>query len=94
MLEREGTRVLFDQDGEIIAILYRMEGTHILKRKEVNAVSVVDLEFDEFNPETHEITHYDYEAGGVQFRELARQETAEQQRIRELEQQLDALRNE
>lgn len=94
MLEREGTRVLFDQDGEIIAILYRMEGTHVLKRKEITAVNVIDLEYDEFNPETHEITHYDYEQGGVQYRELERYESAEQQRIRELEQQLDALRNE
>lgn len=82
-----GHRILYDQDGDIIYILWEVEG-HVNPRKELTSINYIDLEFGQLDISKYIIKGVNLETLEPILEELPSVETEEQRRIRELE---DAL---
>lgn len=84
---RIGDRILYDQDGQVLARMGEMQGD-VLPRKEIINIHFIDLEYGEINSQTHRIVQIDIDTKKPILEEIPQILTPEQQRIRELE---DAL---
>ncbi|MFI2856773.1 hypothetical protein ACH6EH_06500 [Paenibacillus sp. JSM ZJ436] len=82
-----GNRIIFDQDGEIIFQSGEMQGD-VLPRKEVSHLDYVDLDYGAVNFQTHRISGIDVATKQPILEQLEVQLSPEQQRIKELEDQL------
>ncbi len=81
-----GRRIIFDQDGEIIAIYGEMEGD-VIPRKAITKIDYIDIPFKSV-PDNCYIEKIDTVNNIPIVKELKRELTEEQKRIQELENQL------
>jgi len=88
-----GNRIIFDQDGDIVFQTGEMEGD-VLPRKEVTSLDYVDLEYGAVDFNTHRIVGVDPETKEPILEPLEGVTNPEQQRIKELEDQLLILADE
>lgn len=80
-MTKAGTRVFYDEpDGRILATLHRIDGG--LPRTPIAQLAYLDMEYDEFNPLTHDIERVE---NGIPILISTYQESEEEKRIRELE---------
>lgn len=80
-MTKAGTRVFYDEsDNRILATLHRVDGG--LPRIPIAQLAYLDIEYDDFNPMTHDIERVE---NGVPIFISTYQETPEEKRIRELE---------
>lgn len=84
ILSNIGIRVIFDQDGEIVSIISEMSGS-VLPRKKLIDLYCLDLEYGAINNRTHRLVGINME---TKQPEIPNIESEEQQRIRELEDEL------
>ncbi|QCT02736.1 hypothetical protein E6C60_2021 [Paenibacillus algicola] len=82
-----GNRIIFDQDGEIMYQSGEMQGD-VLPRKEVTSLDYVDLDYGAVNFQTHRIVRIDVDTKQPVLESLEIVLSPEQQRIKELEDQL------
>lgn len=79
-----GTRVFYDKNtGQVLSILHRVDGGIV--RTPIGELAYLDMDYDEFDPSKFDIRDV---TGGKPTLISTYQETAEEKRIRELE---DAL---
>ncbi|WP_405155623.1 hypothetical protein [Paenibacillus sp. FSL K6-0108] len=88
-----GTRIIYDQDGEIIYRAGEIQGD-VLPRKEITELHYIDLEYGAIDYHTHRIVSIDPATKQPVLEELPIVETPEQQKIKELEEQILLLANE
>ncbi|PAQ15091.1 hypothetical protein CD798_08595 [Bacillaceae bacterium SAOS 7] len=53
-----GNRIIYDQDGEVIAELGEMQGD-VLPRKEITELNFIDLEYGAIDYQTHRMLKID-----------------------------------
>lgn len=82
-----GNRIFYDQDGVIIHQTGEIRGD-VLPRKEITELHFVDLEYGAINPQTHLIAGIDPVTKQPLLEAIEIPLTAEQQHIKELEDQL------
>ncbi|MCC0647155.1 hypothetical protein [Clostridioides sp. ZZV15-6598] len=87
-----GRRIIFDQDGEIIAIYGEMEGD-IIPRKTISKLDYIDIPFKSI-PDNCYIEKIDAVSNVPIIKELKRELTEEEKRIQELENQILSNENE
>lgn len=88
-----GNRIVFDQDGEIILQTGEMQGD-VLPRKEITELHIIDLEYGAIDFNTHRIVSIDPVTKQPVLEAIEVPLTPEQQRIKELEDQLLLLSDE
>lgn len=87
-----GRRIIFDQDGEIIAIYGEMEGD-IIPRKTITKLDYIDIPFKSI-PDNCYIEKIDTNNNVPIIKKLKVELTEEQKRIQELENQILLNENE
>ncbi|MCC0654832.1 MULTISPECIES: hypothetical protein [unclassified Clostridioides] len=87
-----GRRIIFDQDGEIIAIYGEMEGD-IIPRKTITKIDYIDIPFKSIADNCY-IEKIDVVNNVPIIKEIKRELTEEQKRIQELENQILLNENE
>ncbi|HBG1534400.1 TPA: hypothetical protein OUL50_000979 [Clostridioides difficile] len=87
-----GRRIIFDQDGEIIAIFGEMEGD-IIPRKIITKLDYIDIPFKSIDDNCY-IEKIDVVNNVPIIKEIKIELTEEQQRMQELENQLLIAENE
>ncbi|WP_405131912.1 hypothetical protein MHB43_10415 [Paenibacillus sp. FSL H8-0317] len=90
---RVGMRIIYDQDGEIVFNSGEMSGD-VLPRKEVTKIEHIDLDYGVINFLTHRIVRIDIETKQPILEEIPIVLSPEEQRIKELEDQVLLLANE
>ena len=88
-----GNRIIFDQDGEIIYQTGEMQGD-VLPRKEVTHLDYVDLDYGSIDFGRYRIVSINPETKQPVLEAIEIPMTPEQQRIKELEDQLLLLADE
>ncbi|MEH7456313.1 hypothetical protein V7183_03530 [Bacillus sp. JJ1127] len=81
-----GTRIIYDQDGDIVVELGQMAG-NILPRKEIKELNFIDISFGSINFQTHRIVGVDIETKQPILEEIPQVLTPEQQ-LEKLENEL------
>jgi len=87
-----GARIVYDQDGEIVAFLGEMMG-NMLPRKEITRLDYIDIEYEEINYNIHQIVKVDPKTK-LPVLERIHAELTPEERIKELEDQILLLANE
>lgn len=87
-----GTRIVFDQDGEIVAWFGEMDG-NVEPRKELTTLDYVDLEHGSIDQTIYRIVKIDPETRHPVLERIHAELTPEE-RIRELEDQILLMANE
>ncbi|AXU71586.1 TPA: hypothetical protein ACG3P5_002786 [Clostridioides difficile] len=87
-----GRRIIFDQDGEIIAIYGEMEGD-VIPRKAISKIDYIDIPFKSI-PDNCYIEKIDTVNNVPILKELKIELTEEEKRIQELENQILLNENE
>ncbi|MCC0682468.1 hypothetical protein IC218_19690 [Clostridioides sp. ES-S-0005-03] len=87
-----GRRIIFDQDGEIIAIFGEMEGD-IIPRKTITKLDYIDIPYKAIDDDCY-IEKIDTNNNVPIIKKLKVELTEEQQRMQELENQLLIAENE
>ncbi|UWD47714.1 hypothetical protein NYR90_14325 [Clostridioides difficile] len=87
-----GRRIIFDQDGEIIAIYGEMEGD-VIPRKAISKIDYIDIPYKSI-ADNYYIEKIDTVNNVPIIKELKRELTEEQKRIQELENQILLNENE
>ncbi|HEB4999928.1 TPA: hypothetical protein R0E49_000436 [Clostridioides difficile] len=87
-----GRRIIFDQDGEIIAIYGEMEGD-VIPRKAISKIDYIDIPYKSIADNCY-IEKIDTVNNVPIVKELKRELTEEQKRIQELENQILLNENE
>ncbi|NMS91968.1 hypothetical protein HGQ85_18805 [Clostridioides difficile] len=87
-----GRRIIFDQDGEIIAIFGEMEGD-IIPRKIITKLDYIDIPFKSIDDNCY-IEKIDVVNNVPIIKKIKIELTEEQQRMQELENQLLIAENE
>ncbi|MDI3040948.1 hypothetical protein QJK96_07330 [Clostridioides difficile] len=87
-----GRRIIFDQDGEIIAIFGEMEGD-VIPRKIITKLDYIDIPFKSIDDNCY-IEKIDVVNNVLIIKEIKIELTEEQQRMQELENQLLIAENE
>ncbi|MCC0764277.1 hypothetical protein IR151_14845 [Clostridioides sp. ES-S-0006-03] len=87
-----GRRIIFDQDGEIIAIYGEMEGD-VIPRKAISKIDYIDIPFKSIADNCY-IEKIDVVNNVPIIKEIKRELTEEQKRIQELENQILLNENE
>lgn len=82
-----GNRIIYDQDGEIIFQSGEMQGD-VQPRKEITKLNFIDLEYGAVNFTTHRIASIDPVTKKPVLESIEVMLTPEQQRIKDLEDQL------
>ncbi len=81
-----GRRIIFDQDGEIIAIYGETEGD-VIPRKDITKIDYIDIPFKSIDDNCY-TEKIDVVNNMPIIKELKKELTKEQKRIQELENQL------
>jgi hypothetical protein len=87
-----GTRIVFDQDGEIVAFLGEMLG-NVPLRKEITKLDYIDLEYASIDQTIHRIVKINPETK-LPVLERIHAELTPEERIKELEDQILLMANE
>ena len=87
-----GNRIIFDQDGEILAQLGEVQGD-VLPRKEILSLGYVDLEYGEVDYSKYRIVSINAETKQPILEEIIR-EKSQEEIIQELENQILLLEDE
>ncbi|VIB43091.1 Uncharacterised protein [Clostridioides difficile] len=87
-----GRRIIFDQDGEIIAIYGEMEGD-VIPRKAISKIDYIDIPYKSIADNCY-IEKIDTVNNVPIIKELKRELTEEQKRMQELENQILLNENE
>lgn len=82
-----GNRIIYDQDGEILLQTGEMQG-EVLPRKEITELHFIDLDYGAINFQTHRLVAIDPKTKQPILEEMSIQLTPEEQKIKELEDQL------
>lgn len=82
-----GNRIFYDQDGDIIHQTGEMQGD-VLPRKEITELNLIDLNYGAIDYNTHRIASIDTVTKQPVLETIEKPLTPEQQRIKELEDQL------
>jgi hypothetical protein len=82
-----GNRIIFDQDGEILTSTGEMSGD-VLPHKEITKIEFVDLEYGQVDTSKFRITKIDVATKNPFLENIEVPLTPEQQRIKELENEL------
>lgn len=82
-----GTRIIYDQDGEIIVLLGDMEGD-VLERKPLAHINHIDLDYGAIDWQTQRILGVDVTTNTPIIETIQVTETEEQRKIRELEEDI------
>jgi len=82
-----GNRIIFDQDGDIVFQTGEMQGD-VLSRKEITELNFIDLDYGAIDYAREELVSVDIINKKVITKQIPIPESLEQQRIRELEDQL------
>lgn len=88
-----GNRIIFDQDGNLVALLGEMQGD-VIPRKEITKLDYIDLKYGEIDYMKYRIIGVNVETKQPILEEMQIYKTDEQQRIEELENQLLLKENE
>lgn len=87
-----GTRIVYDQDGEIVAFLGEMMG-NMPPRKEITKLDHIDLEYESIDYNIYRIARVDPETKRPVLERIHAELTPEE-RIKELEDQILLMENE
>ena len=84
---RIGSRIIFDQDGEVIVHLSEVDGS-VLPRKPISNIDYIDLSYGEVDYSKFRIVAIDTATRTPILEEIPYVKTEEQLRIEELENEL------